>query len=84
MFSTFNILIGAHLYHQNGNLYFYKVLDNDSLLLAEDSSIMSSSKQLLVRVIARLDKKIFIYPNPLFANYSSHMWVLHSRPIADL
>ena len=49
-----------------------------------ESSIMSSAKQLPVRVIARLDKKIFIDPNPLIAKYSSHMWVLHSRPIADL
>ena len=37
-----------------------------------------------MRVIARLDKKIFIDPNPLIAKYSSHMWVLHSRPIAYL
>ena len=37
-----------------------------------------------MRVIARLDKNIFIDPNPLIANCSSHMWVLQSRPIVDL
>ena len=58
MFSTLNILIGARLYHQNGNLYFYEVLDNGRLILvAEESPIMSAAKQLPVRVIARLDKK---------------------------
>ena len=31
-----------------------------------------------------MDKKIFIDPNPLIAKYSSHIWVLQSRPIADL
>ena len=82
MFSTLNILIGAHFYTQNGSLYFYEVLDNGRLLLIEEeSSIMSSAKQLPMRVIARLDKKIFIDPNPLIANFSSHMWVLHSRPL---
>ena len=85
MFSTFNILIGARLYHQNGNFYCYEVLDNGRLILvAEESSIMSNAKQLPVRVIARLDKKIFVDPNPLIANYASHIWVLHSRPLVDL
>ena len=45
IFSTFNILIGARLHHQNGSLYFYEVLDNGRLLLVEEeSSIMSSAK----------------------------------------
>ena len=85
MFSTFNILIGTHLYNKNGFLYNNEVLDNGRLLLVEDeSSIMSYAKQLPVRVITRLDKKIFIDPNPLIANNSSCMWVLHYRPIDDL
>ena len=84
MFSTLNILIGARLYHQNGSLYFDEVLDNSRLILVvEESRIMSATKHLPVRVIARLDKKIFIDPSHLIANYSSHIWVLHSRPIAD-
>ena len=59
MFSTLNILIGVRLYHQNGSLYFYEVLDNGRLILvAEESPIMSAAKQLPVRVITRLDKKI--------------------------
>ena len=83
MFSTLNILIGARLYHQSDNLY-YAVLDNGRfILVVEESPIMSAAKELLVRVIARLDKKIFIDPSHLIANYSSHIWVLHSRPIAD-
>ena len=55
MFSTLNILIGGRLYHQNGNLYFYEVLNNGRLLLVEEeeSPIMASTKQLPVRVIAR-------------------------------
>ena len=44
MFSTLNILIGAHCYNQNGSLYFYEVLDNSRLFLVEESSIMSSAK----------------------------------------
>ena len=76
MFSRLNILIGARFYTQNGSLYFYEVLDNGRLLLVEESSILASAKQLPVRVIARLDRKIFIDPNPLIAKYSSHMWVL--------
>ena len=60
MFSTFNILIGARLYHQNGNLYFYEVLDNGRLILvAEESPITFAAKQLPVHVIARLDKNIY-------------------------
>ena len=85
MFSTLNILIGARLYHQNGSLHFYEVLDNGRLVLVDDESpIMSAAKQLPVRVIARLDKKLFIDPSPLIANYASHIWVLHSRPLVDL
>ena len=38
MFSTLNILIGARLYHQNGNLYFYEVLDNGRLFLVEEEA----------------------------------------------
>ena len=68
IFSTLNILIGARLYHQNGNLYFYEVRDNGRLILVEESPIMSVVKQLLVRVIARLDKNIFNDPGPLIAN----------------
>ena len=61
MFSTLNILIGARLYNQNGNLYFYEVRDNGSLILVEEESpIMSAARQLPVRVIARLAKKIVI------------------------
>ena len=52
--------------------------------MAEESPIMSPANQLLVRVIARLVKNIFIDPSPLIANYSSHVWVLHSKPLADL
>ena len=52
--------------------------------MEEEAPIMSFENQLPVRVIARLDKKIFIDPNPLIAKYSSHMWVLQSRPIANL
>ena len=64
---------------------FYEVLDNGSLILVEEESpIMSVANQLPMRVIARLDKKIFINPNPFISNYSSHIWVLHSRPIANL
>ena len=85
MFSTLNILIGARLYHQNGNLYFYEVRDNGRLILVEEESpIMSAARQLPVRVIARLAKKIVIDPSPLIAKYSSHIWVLHSRPLVDL
>ena len=85
MFSRLNILIGARLYTQNGSLYFYEVCDNGRLLVVEEeSSIVSSARQLPVRVIARLGKKIFIDPNPLIAKYSSHIWVLNSRPIVDL
>ena len=84
MFSTLNILIGARLYHQSDNLY-YAVLDNGRfILVVEESPIMSAAKQLPLRVIARLDKKIFIDPSPLIANYSSHIWAFHSRPLADL
>ena len=54
MFSTFIILIGARLYYQNGTLYFHEVLDNGRLLLVEEESpIMSSTKQLPLRVIGR-------------------------------
>ena len=68
MFSTHNILIGARLYHQNGNLYFYEVRDNGRLILVEEESpIMSAARQLPVRVIARLATKIFIDPSPLIA-----------------
>ena len=52
--------------------------------MAEESPIMSPANQLLVRVIARLDKNIFIDPSPLIANDTSHIWVLHSRPLVDL
>ena len=38
MFSTLNILIGACLYNQNGNLYFYEVLDNGRLFLVEEEA----------------------------------------------
>ena len=44
--------------------------------MEEEAPIMSFENQLPVRVIARLDKKIFIDPNPLIAKYSSNMWVL--------
>ena len=85
MFSTLNILIGARFYHQNSNLYFYEVLDNGRLFLVEEEAPnVSSANQLPVRVIARLDKNIFIDPNPLIAKYLSNLWVLQSRPIADL
>ena len=58
MFLTLNILIGSHLYHQNGNLDFYEVLDNGRLFLVEEEApIMSLANQLPVRVIARLDKR---------------------------
>ena len=44
MFSTLSILIGARLYHQNGNLYFYDVRDNGRLILVEEESpIMSKA-----------------------------------------
>ena len=85
MFSTLNILIGARLYDQNGSIYFYEVLDNGRLILVdEESQIMLAAKQLPVRVIARLDKNIYIDPSPLIVNFSSHISVLDSKPIDDL
>ena len=45
---------------------------------------MSAARQLPVRVIARLATKIFIDPSPLIAKHSSHIWVVHSRPLVDL
>ena len=85
MFSTLNILIGARLYDQNGSIYFYEVLDNGRLILVdEESQIMLAAKQLPVRVIARLDKNIYIDLSPLIVNFSSHILVLNSKPIDDL
>ena len=85
MFSTLNILIGACLYNQNGSMHFYEVLDNGRLILVDvKSPIMSAAKQLPVRVIARLDKKLVINPSPLIVSYASHIWVVHARPLVDL
>ena len=63
---------------------FYEVLDNGSLILVEEESpIMSAAKQLPVRVIARLDKKLIIDPSSLivtmhliFGLYTlEHLWI---------
>ena len=37
-----------------------------------------------MRIIARLDKKLVIDPSSLIANYASHIWVVHARPLVDL
>ena len=64
LFSPLGILICVRAYTNEGRIRFYEVGDAGFLyLVQEEAEVMQLASQKPIRVIARLDKKIFLDPN---------------------
>ena len=65
LFSPLGILLGARAYTNEDRVRFYEVGDAGFLyLVEEEAELMHLATKKPIRVIARLDKKIFLDPNP--------------------
>ena len=79
------ILIGVRAYTNEGRIRFYEVGDAGFLyLVQEEAEVMQLASQKPIRVIARLDKKIFLDPNPFLADHARQLWAFQSKPVENL
>ena len=85
LFSSLGVLIGARAYANQGQIRFYEVGDGGLLsLVDEESEVMQLASEKPIRVIARLDKKIFLDPSPFLADHAIQIYVFQSKPVAHL
>ena len=79
------ILIGVRAYTNEGRIRFYEVGDAGFLyLVQEEVEYMQLASQKPIRVIARLDKKIFLIPNPFLADHARQLWAFQSKSVENL
>ena len=85
LFSSLGVLIGARAYASQGQIRFYEVGDGCLLsLMDEEPEVMQLASEKPIRVIARLDKKIFLDPSPFLADHAIQIYVFQSKPVAHL
>ena len=85
LFSSLGVLIGARAYANQGQIRFYEVPDDGLLYLVdEEAEVMQLASEKLIRVIARLDKKIFLDPSPFLADHAIQIWAFQSKPVTYL
>ena len=85
LFSPLGVLIGARAYANQGQIRLYEVGDASLLYLVdEEAEVMQLASQKPIRVIARLDKKIFLDPSPFLADHAIQIYVFQSKPVAHL
>ena len=85
LFSPLGILIGVRAYTNEGRIRFYEVGDAGFLyLVQEEVEVMQLASQKPIRVIARLDKNIFLDPNPFLTDHARQLWAFQSKPVENL
>ena len=52
--------------------------------MKEEAEVMQLASQKPIRVIARLDKKIFLDTNPFLADHARQLWAFQSKPMENL
>ena len=52
--------------------------------MQEEAEVMQLASQKPIRVIARLDKKIFLDPNPFLADHAWQFWAFQSELVENL
>ena len=52
--------------------------------MEEEAEVMQLASQKPIRVIARLDKKIFLDPNPFLADHALQLRAFQSTPVEHL
>ena len=49
--------------------------------MQEEAEVMQLASQKPIRVIARLDKKIVLDPNPFLVDHAGKVWAFQSKPV---
>ena len=69
------VLTGAKAYANEGQIRFYEVGDDGLLYLVDvEAEVMQLAFEKPIRVIARLDKKIFLDLSPFLADHAIQIW----------
>ena len=85
LFSPLGILLGARAYTNEDRVRSYEVGDAGFLyLVEEEDELMQLASKKPIRVIARLDKKIFLDPSPFLADHARQLWAFKSKPVEHL